>query len=80
MPKPEIQAVLPPDDVPGRLIDVRELAQILNVPISWLYERTRKGTIPSIRVGKYVRFNPQEVLAFFRAKSSDGNLLKDAVS
>lgn len=80
MPEPEIQAVPRPEDIPGRLIDVRELAQILNVPVSWLYEHTRKGAIPSIRVGKYVRFNPQEVLAFFRAKSPDGNLLKDAVS
>lgn len=80
MPDPEIQAVPRLEDVPGRLIDVRELSRILNVPVSWLYERTRKGAIPSIRVGKYVRFNLQEVLAFFRAKSPDGNPLKDAVS
>ena len=80
MPEPEIQAVPRPDDVPDRLIDVRELSRILNVPVSWLYERTRKGAIPSIRVGKYVRFNPQEVLAFLRSNGPDGNLLKDAVS
>ena len=60
------------DPLPGdRLVDVREMARILNVPVSWLYDRTRKGAIPSIRIGKYVRFNSEEVLAFFRAKSPD---------
>ncbi len=65
---------------PAKLIDVRELAQQLNVPVSWLYERTRTGAIPCIRLGKYIRFNPQEVLAFFRSKSADGNGTQDAVS
>ncbi len=65
---------------PAKLIDVRELAVLLHVPVSWLYQRTRLGAIPCIRVGKYVRFNPQEVLAFFRAQSADGNLVKDVVS
>ena len=65
---------------PDKLIDVRELAALLHVPISWLYERTRTGAIPCIRLGKYIRFNPQEVLAFFRSKSADGNEPQDAVS
>ncbi len=80
MPEPEIQPVPHPEEVPGRLIDVRELARILNVPTTWLYQRTRIGAIPCIRIGKYVRFNSEEVLAFFRSKSADGKPLKDAVS
>ena len=80
MPEPEIQPVPRPEEVPGRLIDVRELAQILNVPVSWLYERTRKGAIPSIRVGKYVRFNPAEVMAFFRNGNACGKNLADGLS
>jgi len=64
----------------AKLIDIRELAALLHVPVSWLYERTRTGTIPCIRLGKYIRFNPQEVLAFFRSKSADGNGAQDAVS
>lgn len=71
----------PPSTAPSsRLVDVREMARVLNVPVSWLYERTRKGAIPAIRIGKYVRFNSEEVLTFFRAKSPDGNPVKDAVS
>lgn len=49
-----------------KLVNVREMARILDVPVSWLYERTRLGTIPCIRIGKYVRFDPLEVLTFFR--------------
>ncbi len=53
----------------ARLIDVRELAQVLHVPVSWLYERTRLDRIPCVRLGKYLRFDPQEVMSFFRDKS-----------
>lgn len=55
----------------GRLMDVRELSQALNVPVSWLYQRTRLGTIPCIRIGKYVRFDPQEVIGFLRDSERD---------
>jgi len=51
-----------------RLITVEELADKINVPVSWIYQRTRLGTkaIPHVRIGKYIRFNPDEVVAFFR--------------
>jgi len=58
-----------PEDSARKLIDVQEMARILNVPVSWLYERTRVGTIPCVRIGKYVRFDPQEVLTFFRGQA-----------
>ena len=61
-----------PEDSARKLIDVQEMARILNVPVSWLYERTRLRTIPCVRIGKYVRFDPAEVLAFFRKQRSDG--------
>ena len=51
---------------PRTLVDVKEMARILTVPTSWLYERTRRGTIPCLRCGKYIRFDPDEVLAFLR--------------
>lgn len=46
-----------------RLVDAKEMAQILNVPVSWVYEQARNGGIRSRRFGKYVRFDVQEVLA-----------------
>jgi len=52
------------------LITVQELAKVLNVPASWIYERTRHGqeAIPHVKFGKYVRFNVDEVIEFFREK------------
>ena len=47
------------------LLNVRELAESLNVPVSWIYSRTRlKGpeAIPSLRIGKYHRFRLDDVL------------------
>lgn len=59
----------------GKLVDVREMAAILRVPVSWLYQRTHLGpcAIPFVKLGKYVRFDPEEVLAFFKRKQGDGN-------
>jgi excisionase family DNA binding protein len=53
------------------LITVSELAKKLNVPISWIYQRTRLGqkAIPHVKMGKYVRFNLDEVVVFFRNKA-----------
>ncbi len=50
------------------LVDVAELAKYLNVKKSWIYERTRKNEIPHVRVGKYVRFDPGEVIQFLESK------------
>ena len=82
LPKNEdnAQAINPSQTVPQRLVDVRGLAEILKVPVSWIYERTRLGKIPCIRVGKYLRFYPAEVLSFLRARGTDGNNGKDGVS
>ena len=50
------------------LITVRELSAVLNVPISWIYQRTSMGQqgIPHVKIGKYVRFDPDEVIRFLR--------------
>jgi len=53
----------------GELITVQELAKRLKVPVSWVYQRTRLGqeAIPHVKMGKYVRFNWDEVVAFLRS-------------
>lgn len=50
------------------LITVKELSDILNVPISWIYQRTSMGQegIPHVKIGKYVRFDVDEVIKFLR--------------
>ena len=67
---------------PPTLVTPRELAAILKVPVSWLYQRTRLGpaAIPHVKVGKYVRFDPQEVIAFLRSQGQHGKTGGDGVS
>ena len=44
------------------LIGIKEMASKLDVPVSWLYSRTRKNEIPHYKIGKYVRFDEDEVM------------------
>ncbi|HNV23259.1 MAG TPA: helix-turn-helix domain-containing protein [Candidatus Omnitrophota bacterium] len=55
----------------SELITVKELAERLNIPESWIYQRTRLGqtAIPHVKMGKYVRFHLDEVVEFFRNKT-----------
>ena len=46
------------------LLTASEVAHLLKVPVSWVYDRTRRrgfGRMPHYKVGKYVRFSKQEV-------------------
>lgn len=55
-----------------KLMSVPELAQELNVPVSWVYSRCmEKGSdsIPRLKLGKYVRFEREKVMAWIRAKA-----------
>jgi excisionase family DNA binding protein len=51
---------------PKRLLTVEQMAELLQVPRFWIYQRTRTNAIPCIRLGRHLRFDPDEVLAFFR--------------
>ena len=43
------------------LISIKEMASKLDVPVSWLYSRTRTNEVPHYKIGKYVRFNELEI-------------------
>ena len=55
------------------ILTVSELASLLQVPVSWIYERTRTGQIPHLRLGKYVRFERDTVLEWARTNGSMEN-------
>jgi hypothetical protein len=53
---------------PGTLLTPAELAARLSVPASWIREKCRerarvrdKDPLPVVRLGKYVRFNWEEI-------------------
>lgn len=46
---------------------VKEAAEFLRVPDSWVYDRTRRSAIPHLKIGKYVRFDLDEIDRWARA-------------
>jgi len=58
----------------SHLLNVSEVAQLLQVPVSWIYARTRhrtKDRLPGYRLGKYWRFDRSEVLAWVASQQRD---------
>ena len=51
------------------LITPEDLAKNLGVPLSWIYEQSRLGNIPTHRLGKYIRFDLNEVIESQREKA-----------
>lgn len=59
----EIQAVTGRDGKrKADLLTPEELAASLKVPVSWVYEQSRQDKIPTHRIGRYIRFDLDEVL------------------
>src|SRR5713226_6009968 len=58
----------------SQLLTVQEVAELLRVPVSWVYERTRRRSsdrLPGIRLGKYWRFNEADLIAWLAAKRTN---------
>lgn len=58
-----------------RLLTVQEVAELLCVPASWVYGRTRKRSLqrlPAYRLGKYWRFREDEIHAWVNSQRREG--------
>lgn len=56
----------------NQFLTVDELASELKVPISWIYSRTRETgaqAMPKLKVGKYCRFQLDEVLDWLKQQN-----------
>jgi excisionase family DNA binding protein len=49
----------------GGALNAEELAKIFRVTKASIYEQTRKGSLPSFRVGTSVRFDPKVVCEWY---------------
>jgi excisionase family DNA binding protein len=56
----DMQQITPLPD----LLTVHDVADYLRVPVGWVYERTRKGGIPTRKVGRHVRIPKAEFLVW----------------
>jgi excisionase family DNA binding protein len=56
------------------LLTVDEVAERLKVKRSWIYFRTMQtgvDSIPRVKIGKYLRFNPITVMKWIEAQYGD---------
>jgi len=59
------------DSVEDELLTVNDAARLLHVSVSWVYEHTRDNAedrLPSVKLGKYVRFDREDLRAYIDAK------------
>ena len=52
------------------LLDADQAGHMLNVPASWVRAEARAGRVPHVRLGRYVRFDPAELTAWWRARAA----------
>jgi excisionase family DNA binding protein len=73
-PAPNVQPPARDDDDLHELLTVDDVAALLKVSKSWVYEHTRSRDMPRserlpfLKVGKYVRFEARAVRAFIQKK------------
>jgi excisionase family DNA binding protein len=53
-----------PEPKPTKLLTAVEVAALLGVRTSWVYDRARHGGIPHVRLGRHVRFRLEAVDAW----------------
>ena len=56
----------------AELLTLDEVVTWLRVPRSWVYARTRKGQIPHVKLGKYLRFPRQALAEWLGAQNREG--------
>jgi hypothetical protein len=73
----EIAAAMNGNGAKSELLTPEQLAEKLGLrnqkgklQVSWVYEQSRQGNIPTHRVGKYIRFDLSEVLESQKKKNS----------
>ena len=53
---------------PDRLLTADDVAEILQVPRTWVYAQSRDGDLPTVRLGRYYRYRRPDVLAWVEGR------------
>ena len=56
----------------GSLLTAAEVADVLGVPKSWVYEQSRLGRIPTVTLGRYRRYRQEAIEAWIRGLEGTG--------
>lgn len=54
-----------------RLISVEELCDLFKVRKSWVYDAVEDGSLPTIRLGRQLRFREIDLAAFLHQAATD---------
>jgi excisionase family DNA binding protein len=54
--------------VSAPLLDAKQAAELLAIPPTWLLAEARRDRVPHVRFGRYVRFDPEELERWWRAR------------
>jgi len=55
-----------------QLLTARDVAQLLNVHPGSIYRWAEQGILPAVKVGRVVRFHPEEVRKLLERSSTNG--------
>jgi excisionase family DNA binding protein len=53
-------------ELPGALLTAGQVARLLGVPRTWVYEQSRCGRIPTVTLGRYRRYRREAIDAWIR--------------
>ncbi len=58
----------------SHLLTVQDVAELLQVPVSWVYKHAGpqcSNPLPCMKLGKYLRFRSTDIMAFLRSNSAN---------
>ena len=61
--------------ISASLITAAQVAKLLGVPKSWVYEQSRRGAIPTVTLGRYRRYRPDAIDSWLAALKNPGPVL-----
>jgi len=50
------------------LLTAEQVAEMLGVPKSWVYEQSRRGLIPTVTLGRYRRYRREAITAWIEER------------
>jgi excisionase family DNA binding protein len=62
--------------VSERLVDAQAIAERLGVPVSWVRDQTRSGAMPCVELGRYRRYDLEDVDRWLAECKKPGRAIK----
>ena len=62
----------------SELLTAEDVARRLHVPLTWVYRAARNGSLPSVRCGRYRRFDEADVERWIQTQKGRSDVLASA--